>query len=162
MRTRPILLSKTCPYCGARSIAEAKLPVPANMPAVEYNLDNVAQLVDNLSLSLLLALVELLPYKTFSCRKCQGEFRMESKVTKDLVGGVLTSMRPVIPQESTKKTARPKPRPAAPAMPPQAGVPPPAGTPPRPAPSKPLVNKDWQEPESLDALFDYSVDPNKH
>lgn len=145
MRTRPILLSKTCPVCGARARAEAQIPVPANIPAMEFNLDNLAVLVEKLGLSQLLALVELLPYKTFVCTKCQSEFRLESSSPKSLVAAMLSAMQPVLPKQPRKAAGRPKsppaPRPAAP--------PPPA------APAQ--AGKEW-EAESLDSLFDYSVD----
>ena len=148
MRSRPILLSKTCPYCGARSIAEAKLPTPTNITAsVEYNLDNLGALVEAQSLNALLALVELLPYKTFVCRKCQGEFRLESTSTKELVHAMLTSLQPVIP--ARKPTQPPLPR--------RRSAPPPK---PRtePVKSPPATGDGWDEPESLDQLFDYSID----
>jgi hypothetical protein len=145
MRTRPILLSKTCPYCGGRSVAEAKLPVPANLPMIEYNLDHLDRLVETQSLGLLLALVELLPYKNFSCRKCQGEFRLESASTKELAHAMLASLRPVLPEIKPSKKAPAKPVPR---------------TQPEPSPA-PAVEKEWSEAESLDSLFDYSIDANK-
>jgi DNA-directed RNA polymerase subunit RPC12/RpoP len=143
MRTRSILLSKTCPYCGARSRAEAKLPIPANSPAIEMNLDHLAALVEKQSLSMLLALVELLPYKTFACAKCGAEFRLESRSGKELVGAMLGSMQPALPHPASAvganfKPGRPRPAKVAPVAPPEHG-------------------KDW-ESESLDALFDYSTD----
>jgi hypothetical protein len=153
MRTRPILLSKTCPYCGARSVAEAKLPVPANAPMVEFNLDDLATLVEKQSLSQLLAVVELLPYKTFACRKCGGEFRMESKSTKALVHKILTAMRPVVTPEGRRK----KPSPGTPGRRPAAV---PVRLPDKAPTMEAADNKDW-EAERLDALFDYSVEPEK-
>lgn len=150
MRTRSILLSKTCPYCGARSVAEAKLPIPANLPSVEYNLDRLDKLVETQSLGLLLALVELLPYKIFVCRKCSGEFRMESASTKEMAKSMLASMRPIIPEKKPKKAQPPKPRPR-PLQPKE----------PAAAPSGPTAKTEWSEPESLDELFDYSVDDNQ-
>lgn len=141
MRTRPIVLSKTCPYCGARSKAEAKLPVPANMPAVEFNLDNLGALIQKQSLSLLLALVELLPYKTFACRKCGHEFRLESRTARELVGAMLGSMQPapaIKPPAPAPRARLPARKPAKPASPAGHG-------------------KDW-EAESLDAMLDYPVD----
>lgn len=162
MRPRPTLLTKTCPYCGGRSHAEAKLPVPANIPGMEFNLDNLAVLVEKQSLSLLLALVELLPYKTFVCRKCHGEFRMHSGSTKEMVHAMLSSMRPITQQTAKpKRAAVPRPRP---------GIPP-AHAPhvhahakpkpePEPAADKKEQKDEW-EAESLDALFDYSVDSNR-
>jgi hypothetical protein len=143
MRSRPIVLSKTCPFCGARSKAEAKMPASANMPAVEFNLDDLGTLVQQQSLSQLLALVELLPYKTFSCRKCGSEFRLESRSAKELVGALLGSLQPVLPP---KPVTKPVTKPAFPGR--SAPVDPPA---------PPVHHKDW-ESESLDALFDYSVD----
>lgn len=139
MRTRPIVLSKTCPYCGARSKAEAKLPVPANVPAVEFNLDNLGVLIQKQSLSLLLALVELLPYKTFACVKCGNEFRLQNRAAKELVGAMLSSMQPA---------------PASRAL----GTGPRARKPVKPPPGQPAAKaQDW-EVESLDAMLDYPVE----
>ncbi|MFZ5484920.1 MAG: hypothetical protein ACOZB0_11885 [Pseudomonadota bacterium] len=155
MRTRPILLSKICPRCGARARAEAKMPIPANLPTVEFDLDDLGELVRKQSLSHLLALVELLPYKTFACRKCGAEFRLESRSAKELVGALLTSMQPVLPK------AKPEPaasltKPAA--LPRERAKRPPPAPPRAPAPvPAPPPAQDW-EAESLDALFDYSVD----
>lgn len=142
MRTRPTVLSKTCPYCGARSQAEAKLPVPANMPAVEYDLDNLGALVQRQSLSLLLALVELLPYKTFACVKCGSEFRLQSRAAKELVGAMLKSMQPapVVPGLRARVPSRPAPQPT------QAG--------------RSGMGKDW-EAESLDAMLGYLSDEQR-
>jgi len=149
MRTRPTLLRKTCPMCGGPSYTEAKLPISSSVAVVEYNLDDLGALVEKQSLSLLLALVELLPYKTFTCRKCRGEFRMENQAAKDMVRAMLATMKPVIPEVAPKRAApaRPTPRPAL--------------TPAMAAPTKPEQKKgDW-EVESLDSLFDYSVEPAK-
>ena len=167
MRTRSIILSKTCPYCGARSKSEARMPVPANLPAVEFNLDDLGALVRKQSLSQLLALVELLPYKTFACVKCGSEFRLESHSAKDLVGAMLSSLQPVLPQTPVVRAPpRVAPRPLAPPQPAfEPKVPPPPQAPvPRqraapPAPQAPAQSDDDWEAESLDNLFDYSVDP---
>lgn len=146
MRPHSTLLSKTCPVCGARSTAEAKLPIPANMTKAEFNLDDIGTLVEKQSLSLLLALVELLPYKTFACAKCGAEFRLENHAAKELVHTMLSSMRPILPQARPGKA--PARRPAPPRARPEAP----------PSPTAAQTGKDW-ESESLDALFDYSVDP---
>lgn len=146
MRTRPALLRKTCPFCGGGSYAEAKLPVPANLPAVEYNLDELATLVEKESIGLLLALVELLPYKNFTCRKCQREFMLESRSAKELARAMLASMKPVI------QNVEPRPSVARPVRPTLA----PVSTKPALAPATPEQKDDW-EAESLDALFDYSA-----
>ncbi|HEX8979601.1 MAG TPA: hypothetical protein VF811_07820 [Parasulfuritortus sp.] len=151
MRTRPSMLRKTCPFCGGPSYAEAKLPVAANLPNVEYNLDDLGALIENQSLSLLLALVELLPYKTFACRKCQREFQMESRSTRELVRTMLADMKPVIPNPP-----RPKPKRASPAHP--KTKPPESAPTGATKPAKPGQKDDW-EAESLDTLFDYSTDP---
>jgi hypothetical protein len=144
MRNRPILLSKTCPACGARSKAEAKMPVSANLPGVEFNLDHLGQLVQKLSLSELLALIELLPYKNFVCTKCQAEFRMESRTAKELAGAMLTSMLPVRAQ--APGNAKP------PAATPKPGLPKTT-----PAETGKPGGQEW-EVESLDSLFNYSID----
>ncbi|MFA5083452.1 MAG: hypothetical protein WC474_12955 [Hydrogenophilaceae bacterium] len=143
MHTRPIILSKTCPYCGARSKAEAKIPAPANLPAAEINLDDLGALVEKQSLSQLLALVELLPYKTFACVKCGSEFRLESRSARDLVGAMLGSMQPAPPRKAP--AAAPRSRTSAKPLPPPAQ--PSAGAAP---------GNDW-EAESLDALLDNPV-----
>jgi hypothetical protein len=141
------MLRKTCPYCGGPSYAEAKLPVASNLAAVEYNLDDLGALVENQSLSMLLALVELLPYKTFVCRKCHNEFRMESRTGKELVRSMLANMKPVIPEVRPGRT---KAKPA----------PPPVTAKKVSIPEQPVKKEEW-EAESLDALFDYSVDTAK-
>jgi hypothetical protein len=143
------MLKKTCPYCGGPSFAEAKLPVSNSLSAVEYNLDDLGALVENQSLSLLLALVELLPYKMFACRKCHNEFRMENQTGKELIRSMLANMKPVIPIAPPKRS---KPRP----------IPLPSAIPDRKPPvlNKPEQKGDW-EPESLDSLFDYSTDTAK-
>lgn len=151
MRTRPILLSKTCPYCGARSQAEAKMPIPANLPVVEFNLDDLGALIRKQSLSQLLALVELLPYKTFACVKCAAEYRLESRSARELVGAMLTSLRPVlapVPAPKARKTT------ARPAFSPARAAP---DRSPTPAPAAEPASADW-ESESLDDLFDYTID----
>jgi len=145
MRTRPALLRKTCPFCGGGSYAQAKLPIPANLPEVEYNLDELATLVEKESIGLLLALVELLPYKNFTCRKCRREFMLESRAAKELALAMLASMKPVIQSaEPRRSVARPvKPTIAPPSLP----------TKPLLKPATPEPKYDW-EAESLDALFD--------
>ena len=143
MRSRATILSKTCPYCGARSKAEAKIPVPSNMPALEFNLDNLDALVEKQSIGQLLALVELLPYKTFVCVKCESEFRLASRSAKELVGAMLRNLQPILPPTQPAK-ARAKPPAKAPPQPPQAQA-------------APAAAPEW-EAESLDSLFDYSVD----
>ncbi len=150
MRTRPALLRKACPFCGGGSYAEAKLPVPANLPAVEYNLDELATLVEKESIGLLLALVELLPYKNFICRKCQREFMLESRSAKELARAMLSSMKPVI------QNVEPRPSMARPVKP----TPAPVSTKPAPTPAGPVQKDDW-EAESLDALFDYSAEADR-
>jgi hypothetical protein len=148
MRTRPTLLRKTCPICGGPSYAEAKLPIPANMPAVEYNLDDLGALVEKQSLSLLLGLVELLPYKTFTCRKCGGEFKMQSRTTRELVRTMLANMKPVVPAAKPKRASATQPK----NVPHHVKAPAAGQTAER--------SGDW-EAESLDALFDYKVEPTK-
>lgn len=147
MRARPIPLSKSCPVCGGRGHAEAKLPVPSSTKLVEFDLDRLAALVEGQSLSLLLALVELLPYKLFSCAKCGTEFKLESHAAKDLVRAMLDSMQPVLPTAKTAGTrsVRRPPEPVAPA---------PANV---VAKANPPKQDEW-EVESLDTLFDYNIE----
>lgn len=151
MRTRPILLSKTCLACGGRGRTEAKLPIPSNAPAAELDLDDLAALVERQSLSLLLALVELLPYKVFTCTTCHAEFKLDNPAARELVGAMLHGMRPVKQPLKPRRTTRP-------ARPPAAASPaPPEAPAERPGDVTPQHPADW-EAESLDTLFDYGVD----
>ena len=95
LRPQHVRLSRRCPVCGGRSYAEAKLPISLGIRAMELNLDEPAQLVESLSLHLLLALVELLPYKQFACTRCGHEFRLANQTTHNMVYSLLTSMEPV-------------------------------------------------------------------
>lgn len=150
MRSRASILSKTCPYCGARSKAEAKIPVPSNMPTLEFNLDDLDALVEKQSIGQLLALVELLPYKTFVCVKCASEFRLASRSAKELVGAMLRNLQPILPQTQPAKTRAKAPVRTTP-------KPPPAQPLPVAPQAAPVAAPEW-EAESLDSLFDYSVD----
>ncbi len=170
MRTQPIRLSRRCPVCGGRSHAEAKMPLSQGIRAVELNLDQPAHLAETLSLHLLLALVELLPYKQFTCQRCFHEFRLASQTTRQVLFGLLSSMEPVapprpqpVPEAKRPSLPSPKPptvkefkspvvRPKAPAQRPQP-APPGQATPAAPAPGGP----DWTPyhlDQDLDALFD--------
>jgi hypothetical protein len=95
MRPQHVLLSRRCPVCGGRSNAEGKLPLSQGIRTLELNLDEPVVLVETLSMHLLLALVELLPYKQFACQRCGHEFRMASQTSRELLYGLLTSMQPV-------------------------------------------------------------------
>ena len=95
MRPQHVLLSRRCPVCGGCSNAEGKLPLSQGIRTLELNLDEPAMLVETLSMHLLLALVELLPYKQFACQRCGHEFRMASQTSRELLYGLLTSMQPV-------------------------------------------------------------------
>lgn len=139
MRHRPIQLGKICPVCGSTAYAEAKLPTPASTPAVKFDLDHPATLVEGQSLSLLLALVELLPYKLFYCARCGAEFKLESPVSRGLVRAMLDSMSPVLPAGRPAATAPTRPRPA------------PSATRATPAQAAP-ASDEW-EVESLDTLL---------
>jgi hypothetical protein len=133
------------------------MPASASLAEVELNLDDLDTLVQKQTLGQLLALVELLPYKMFTCDKCGSAFRLESLSAKELVGSMLRSLQPVLPHTPTKNKPPPRPlsggRPLVP--PPQ--TPPPAPSPASPPPPEPPAGKDW-ESESLDGLFDYPVD----
>lgn len=110
MRPQHVLLSRRCPVCGGRSGAEGKLPLSQGIRTLELNLDEPALLVETLSLHLLLALVELLPYKQFLCGRCGHEFRMASQTTREMLYAMLTSMQPVTappPPSSQPINARP-------------------------------------------------------
>lgn len=148
MRARSIHLTKTCPVCGGRGAAEAKLAMSAHRKAPEFDLDDMAGLVEAHSLSLLLALVELLPYKQFACGRCDAEFKLESNATKPLVQAMLVSMQPVVP---SGKPANAVGRSSA-----KAGVSTPAAQPrPEGEPGGRPRQKEWEEAESLDRLLDH-------
>ncbi len=157
MRTSSIELTRTCPQCGGLGHSEAKLPMSANRKTPVFNLDDMAGLVGGQGLSLLLALIELLPYKLFTCSRCQAEFKMASQSTKELVQAILMSMRPVIPDTKPARRAAPIPRQARPADT--------MAEAPKPRPRKPSetqpdrqTNQASWEAESLDSLFDYRVE----
>jgi hypothetical protein len=130
------------------------MPASASLAEVDLNLDDLATLVQKQTLGQLLALVELLPYKMFTCDKCGSAFRLESLSAKELVGSILRSLQPVLPHTPTKN--KPPPREPSVGRP---RVPPPQILPPAPSPPppEPPAGKDW-ESESLDGLFDYPVD----
>ncbi len=154
MRTSAIELTKICPSCGGLGHSEAKLPMSANRAPPVFNLDDMDGLVSSQGLSLLLALVELLPYKLFTCGRCQTEFKMESQSTKELVQAMLMSMRPVVPaakpaRRSTTASSRARTAASASAEP--------ARKRPQAPPAPSAAQAPW-EAESLDALFDYHVE----
>lgn len=169
MRALPVLLFRHCPVCGGRCAAEGQLPLSQGMRAMELNLDEPARLVETLSLHLLLALIELLPYKQFVCRRCGHEFRLASQTTREMLYGMLTSMRPVTapPPPSTRPVnspvAGPKPRRPAgkaasesPAAARTRAAKRPAAEVPRPAEEK-EVPPDWTPyhlDSDMDTLFD--------
>jgi len=96
---------------------------------------------------MLLALVELLPYKQFECPRCGYNFRLTNETAKDMVVAMLAALRPIA---SERLCPPPKSRlgvtPARPAPKrlsgPKAGTPVPLG-------SQTLQAGDW-EPEGLD------------
>lgn len=95
MATQLSYLYKCCPACGGRARAEARLPLAHASRPEEFNLDNLGALVEKQTIGFLLALVELLPYKIFTCRKCGHEFQMQNRAAKDLVHSMLAAMQPV-------------------------------------------------------------------
>ena len=173
MRPQHVLLSRRCPVCGGRSRAEGKIPLSQGMRTMELNLDEPAHLVETLSLHLLLALVELLPYKQFACQRCGHEFRMASQTSRELLYSMLTSMQPVAapPPPSAQPInvvpAIPKRRsaPVVMTLPDSAAVQPAAPAKPKPRPSAALPKPAKPQPGSpdwtpyhldsdMDALFD--------
>jgi hypothetical protein len=99
-------LYKYCPACGGRARAEAKLPLAHAQRPEEYNLDDLGTLVERQTIGFLLALVELLPYKVFTCRKCGHEFQLQNRAAKDLVYSMLAAMQPVAAALSPAQAAR--------------------------------------------------------
>lgn len=159
MAARAVWLRKHCPKCGGAARAEAKLPGSPGPRPTEFDLDDLSALADKHSLGLLLAVVELLPYKQFSCGSCGQEFRLANDTAKEMVIGMLAAMRPV--SEPAAKTAKrrsgarqavvtraatpPLPLPAV-ALPPAAPIA--AHAPGAEAPLQDSLKDDW-EPESL-------------
>jgi hypothetical protein len=174
MRAQHVLLSRRCPVCGGRSGAEGKLPLSQGMRTMELNLDEPARLIETLSLHLLLALVELIPYKQFACQRCGHEFRLASQTSREMLYAMLVSMQPVAPPSAPAKTPvnappaparqvaqKPKGMPAA--LTPQALAAPKGKAKsrvgvqePKPVPGKQMP-PDWQPyhlDSDMDALFD--------
>lgn len=159
-------LYKCCPACGGRARAEAKLPQAHAQRPEEFNLDDLGALVEQQTLSFLLALVELLPYKIFICRKCSHEFQLQNRAAKELVHSMLVAMQPVAAAISPAQQARGRPTirlPLPEAMPSQAvvsGAPRPAVEAPRvasPQTKETTPPSDW-EPYHLDGDMDNIFD----
>lgn len=172
MRAHEVLLIRRCPVCGGRGEAIGKIPLSQGIRTVELNLDQPARLVEELSLHLLLALVELLPYKQFECRRCGHEYRLASQGSRALLYEMLVAMRPVDanPPGAQAKTGRsPQARPKQPkvAEAPLAATPAPRAQP-RPQPTQaPATAKPQETPPDwtpyhldtdLDELFDQFKD----
>ena len=95
MATRVIHLRRHCPRCGGVARAEGKMPgFPGPRPPV-FDLDDLGRLAQRHSLGMLLALVELLPYKQFECTHCGYGFRLANETAKDMVVAMLAALRPV-------------------------------------------------------------------
>jgi len=146
MATRVIHLRRHCPRCGSMTRAEAKMPgFPGPRPPV-FDLDDLGRLSARHSLGMLLALVELLPYKQFECTRCGYGFRLTNETAKDMVVAMLAALRPV-----DGERLRPPPRTRL-TTPPARPVPKPPSV---PAAAMPLhqgnlaQTGDW-EPEGLD------------
>jgi|GEM_PF-2567088 len=177
MRTHNTRLSRRCPACGGRGHAEARLPVGSAARPGELDLDDPRGLTDRLTLGTLLALVEALPYKMFTCQRCRHEFRMENRSSKEQLFSMLSAMQPVAatPPEKRRRSARlpvatPAPvRATAPGtvvtphsrpIPERAAAPNRPESIPRPAPAAPehvTEAEDWEPyhlDHDLDALFD--------
>lgn len=67
---------------------------PGPRPPV-FDLDDLERLAQRHSLGMLLALVELLPYKQFECPHCGYGFRLANETAKDMVVAMLAALRPV-------------------------------------------------------------------
>jgi hypothetical protein len=155
-------------------MAEGKMPLSQGMRAMELNLDEPARLVETLSLHLLLALVELIPYKQFACTRCGHEFRMASQTSREMLYALLTSMQPVVappppstlpvnaaPPSAPKRATRAPPKTMPAALTPQALAPAKGKQRPAPTPAKTTRGKpeapDWTPyhlDSDMDALFD--------
>lgn len=168
-RTQHVRLARRCPVCGGRSHADAKLPLSQGIRTLELNLDEPAHLVETLSLHLLLALVELLPYKQFACQRCGHEFKLTNQTTRSMVYSLLTSMEPVaaakpppLPSDKAKPATKARPasepalgEPVAPAPRPRPKTAPKPTGPAAPAPKR--GGPDWTPyhlDQGMDALFD--------
>lgn len=178
MPARTVHLRKRCPRCAGPGRAEAQLAGFQGIRPPEFDLDDLPGLAARHSLGILLALVELLPYKQFSCAGCGYQFRLANRDAKDLVLGMLAAMR-AVPDDGSlgppatrpgrphrAKPARPSVMPANPIQPVAPIKPVPASPPRRPAKrparpqglmplapdsgvSPPPSVPDW-EPEGLD------------
>jgi hypothetical protein len=172
-------LSKTCPACGGQGHAEARLPFTSTRPSQPQiiNLDNTQAVVDKLSTSSLLALIECLPYKQFTCSRCGQEFKLQSQSGKEQLFAMLSSMQPEAqkaparrrkattpttiitppsaPVGATSTAARPAiPKPGSPVTPPAAK--------PSAANTKPVA-PEWEPyhlEHDLDSLFDQFDETN--
>jgi hypothetical protein len=173
MAARVSYLYKCCPACGGRARAEAKMPPAHARRPEEYDLDDLGGLVERQTIGFLLALVELLPYKNFTCRKCGNEFQLQNRAAKDLVHAMLAAMQPVASAPSPAQATRQRftvrlPPPDAPPAPAQRARPvrpaPPATPQRQPAveapPPAPAQAPDW-EPYHLDGEMDQIFDQFK-
>lgn len=95
MTVRAIELRKRCPRCGDAAQAQAKLPGFPGPRANLFDLDDLPHLAARHSLGMLLALVELLPYKQFVCQRCGYAFRLRNEAAKEMVVSMLAALRPV-------------------------------------------------------------------
>jgi hypothetical protein len=173
MRAQSVLISRRCPACGGRGEAEGKMPLSQGMRTMELNLDEPARLVEMLSMHLLLALVELIPYKQFTCQRCGHEFKLASQTSRDMLYAMLVSMQPIEapvpvakapvnargPNTRAPATAKTKSMPAA--LTHQALAPPKskarAAPPARKQPVEQVPPPDWKPyhlDSDMDALFD--------
>jgi len=173
MRPQHVLLTRRCPVCGGRSHAEGKLPISQGLRVMEFNLDEPASLVESLSLHLLLALVELIPYKQFACQRCGHEFQLASRAARDILHTMLTTMQPVqappppapapanVRKVVAKRRAAPSPERMPAALTQQALAQPANNKPAERREAKPVPGKpappDWKPyhlDSDMDALFD--------
>lgn len=97
--------------------AEGKIAgFPGPRPPV-FDLDDLGRLAARHSLGMLLALVELLPYKQFECQRCGYSFRLTNVTAKDMVVAMLAALQPV-----ASERLRPSPR-KRPVVPPARSMP---------------------------------------
>ncbi|MCU0842449.1 MAG: hypothetical protein MUC79_12125 [Thiobacillaceae bacterium] len=161
MPARTIGLRKRCPRCAGPGRAEAQLAGFAGTRPPEFDLDDLDRLAARHSLGILLALVELLPYKQFTCAGCGYQFRLANRDAKNLVLGMLSAMQPV-PDDGT--SALPAARPARPHRAKPARPSPPA-TPPTPVraakagPAKRPPNRPASPPDLLPLAPDSAALP---
>ncbi|MGQ9686678.1 MAG: hypothetical protein ACUVT2_10295 [Thiobacillaceae bacterium] len=127
--------------------AEGKIPGFSGPRPPVFDLDDLGRLAARHSLGMLLALVELLPYKQFECQRCGYSFRLTNATAKDMVVGMLAALQPVA---SERLRPSPRKRPAVlPARPITKRLSAPGSSAGAPGGLQTAQGSDW-DPEALD------------